>query len=361
MPSVYVEDPVDEFSYPFDWKEAVAGDEAPGGGVSLSRSNQEATLVGLVPYNKIRSCARHFVGFSSCDIGAPYRLYREPPAVHPLWPQLRAESVNITPRIVLSNPQGTAVTDPPFGVVGNFPNVDSNWYTPDGNLMRTTSYLQAVATVRYRSFGRVRWLFDTSIVDYTDEWKRYTKTINDVRTEVLSADGTSLLKFKEGEPGPPAGIDHKGIPIPAPISELLAKSSFGVTAYDLPHEYVSTSPDYLAPARTTARLGTLNSEWIFDSPPGTLLLIGAKFEEVLFPVAPDDPDDCITGWTVTWMWEYFNPTKGVPGSQYYGHRLFPWRKSGLWFYCEREDTGKGMLPLTDHLGLMAHVNDPAVP
>lgn len=236
------------------------------------------------------------------------------------------------------------------------PNIDSPWFNADGSLMRVGYYHQATFTIRYKSFGRVRFLPDGHIATYKDEWKRYVRWSTDPGAETLSADGQSQLKFDEG-----ADNDPKGKVFPAPITTLLGKCAFSAIVFNLPHEYISSDPDFLSPDRVTARLGTLNSVNFLGSKPGTLLLMAAKFEEVPFPVAPDDPYDPITGWDVTFVWDYFDPPKGVPASDKFGHRLYPYRKDGKWYYCLRDDGASEMLPMTDHFGLLAHVFDGAVP
>ena len=80
--------PADEqFVYEDDWFGHAAEVQAGGGG-TFSATSQEETLTGYVSGAKLRSALRYFLGYSYCDEGSPYLLHREPPARHPMHPQL---------------------------------------------------------------------------------------------------------------------------------------------------------------------------------------------------------------------------------------------------------------------------------
>jgi len=81
-PAIYLEDPADVFDYATDAKEAIDNTQ-PGGGGHSSRGSQEETLVYFIPFNKVASAKKYFLGFSYADDGAPYALHRALPARHP--------------------------------------------------------------------------------------------------------------------------------------------------------------------------------------------------------------------------------------------------------------------------------------
>ena len=347
----YTEDPGDEFNYDDDWDESIDLTQ-PGGGTSVSYGNQEAVLVGLVPWNKQRSCARYFLGYSWADGDAPYRLYREPPQPHPVWPQLRAASVSFAGLAPLSNPLNPAgetfVPSPFVGAAG-------------GDLYYA-GYHYALTTVRYRNFGRMRFLPDSDVPSYLFEYTRYCRFTNDVMVEALSADGISQLVFREGNgsgggTGPTANVTA----FPAPVAELLAKSSFCVVWHNVPHDYVSSDEDALVPDKVVKRLGCVNDATFLGFPTGSVLFQAMKAEEVLFPVVSDAPEDLpLTGWNLSLFFSVFDnqDLKGVPGSGYVGHRTFPWRNDGKWYYASRSDPAREMLPLADLKKVFQHVSAP---
>jgi len=363
VPTEYAESVEDEFNYLVDWKEAVGSENAPSSTGALSMTDQTGTLVGYVPFNKLRSACRYFVGHTTADIRTPWRLHREPPAHYPLYPQMRCYAVGFQPRILKANSDGSRFTELAYGIpigeIANVPNIDTPWLDWLGNPVRTGNYREAVLTLSFRSFGRVAFSDDSRIETYRDEWKRYVKWSVDPQTEVLSADGASQLKFAEGEPET-AGASGGPVIFPVPIAEVLAKAAYSATIFNLPFDYLSSSTQFLYPKMILQRLGTINSESFCGHPTGTLLLSAAKIEEVLFPIAPDLPDYPSTGYTVTLMFEQFDPPKGVTGSEYRGHRVFPWRKDGKWYYCTRQGSSREMLPMTDFHKILKNANDPSL-
>lgn len=345
-PTLYVEDPDDEFDYLADWKEAIENQQ-PGGGVAASATAQDAVLVGIIPFNKVRSAQRYFLGYSYADEAAPYALHREPPARHPLFPSLYAHSfaaVGLAPQSNPANPNREPYKLSPF--TGT-----------DGLEMYYADYQKAVCTVRYRSFGRLRFLADDDVAGYLDEYKRWVRFNTDPKIEALTADGTSQLVFREGggDPDPTAGAT----PFPAPVAELMAKAALVMKWYNVPFEYVSSDPDLFKPDKILARLGTVNQTAFLGFYPGQLLLTAVGSEDTLFPVAAADPDGFpVTGLDLTLAWEFFEPNRPYAGT-YHGHRLFPWRKTGKWYYATRENSGDELLPLTDHWKVFQHVADPS--
>lgn len=372
-PNIYEEDPDDTFSYEDDWKEAIDMVQ-PGGGDHVSSNGQEAVLVGYIPFGKIRSAERFFLGHSYADEGSPYKLHREPKHRHPRRPQLYAYSFSsqgLGPKPDPENPNRETYATSPF--------TDLN-----GDDMFFAAYQQALCTVRYRSWGRMRFLTDDQISDYGDEWKRWSTWSTDTNVEALTADGSSQLLFRQGrnaETDPGMGPIIGSTAFPAPIAEILAKAALTLTILELPHNYISSDPDLLYPKKTIGlpsssdpsggspvapcRLGTLNKLAFLGFQPGELLMTAFKAEPMLFPVTTSDPDGYpATGWNATWVWEYFEPSKpyipSSPSDRIYGHRLFPWRRDGLWYHATREDTNADMIPMTDHWGIFSHQADPSI-
>lgn len=343
----YIEDPDDEFDYETDWKEFMDGVSQPGGGGHASVSEQERVLVGLIPFNKVRSARRYFLGFSYCDEGPPYALHREPPAVHPTDPSLRAytfSDVGFVPQSNQDNEDGEPYIASPFQ--GAF-----------GEQLYYAGYQRAVVTVRYKSFGRMRFLPDSDIGNYQDEWKRWVRFGATQSLEQLQADGSPNLKYAEsGESAdePEAGVTAFPVPIATPV----AKDKILITWYSVPHDYISNDPVILNPIKIRSCLGMVNSDMFLGYYPGTLAMLDSPtYTEVLFPVQSDDPTDYpLTGWDIQIVLSLFDPPKGVEDSEYRGHNLLPWRPNGLWYMCTRtgDPDGPAILPSTPFLTMFQH-------
>jgi hypothetical protein len=253
--------------------------------------------------------------------------------------------------------------------------IESPFLGTDDEPMWYGGYRLALLTIKFKSWGRIRFLPDSDIGSYLDEYKRFCSFDTDPSMETLQAEGTSQLKFAEGAAGDP--LDK---PFPAPIAELMGKTALTLSWFHIPHNYLSTDPDILildkilgkfttgdTPSNYDSwkfppRLGTVNKDAVLSFYPGTLLLSAVKATPMLFPVTPADPYELATGWNLQLVWEHFDPVKGVAydatASPYRGHRLFPWRKDGLWYYATRETTGKELLPLVNHWPVFQNVNDP---
>ncbi len=376
-PQLFVELPEDTFDYFLDWKEAI-GDTAPVSS-SFTAEAQDTTLTGQIPANKVRSALKYFLGYSYADGGAPYALYRELPARHPDYPQLYAYSAAVTKFAPKSNPDN--------------PNretyIESPFLGTDDEPMYTAGYEQAWLTVKFKSWGRVRFLPDSDIgADYLSEYKRYCTFDTDPSMESLQADGSSQLKFAEHNtpiiaPPSTAADDPFGKAFPAPIAELMGKTALTLTWLQVPHNYLSTDPDILlldkwlgkfsigdtpnnyATWKYPPRLGTVNSDAFLSFAPGTLLLRAVKATPILYPVTTADPYDLAVGWNVQGVWEYFDPLKGATynpvSSPWRGHRIFPYARSGYWYYATRDGTatGRELLPLTEHWKVFQNVSDPS--
>ncbi len=336
-----------EFDYETYWKEVIDTTQ-PGGGDHTTNKEQEAVLVGYVPFDQVVAAEKWFLGYSWCDGGSPYRLHRRPPCRHPRKPHLFAcsfSSVGIGPK---SNPDN--------------PNKEtyrlSDYPDPDGASLYYADYEYAICTVRFRSFGRTFFLDDTYMPEADDwykyEWQRFSEVTLGPQTQSLQADGSSNLVFREG-----SGVNGKAFP--APLAELMAKANVKVRWLGVPHNYLTTNLYYLKPDKILGCLGKVSNALHIGFDAGTMLLLAAEFDPCLFPVVSDNPDIPVTGWDVTLSYEQFDPDKGVadspPGTSVYrGHRLFPYRVDGKWYYATREDASKELLPSADLNNVFKHVS-----
>jgi hypothetical protein len=375
-PQLFVEIPEDVFDPELDALEVI-GDTAPVSS-SFTADAQDTSITFQIPANKVRSALRSFLGYSYADGAAPYSLHRELPARHPKYPNLYAYSASITefgPKPNPDNPRNETYIESPFE-------------GSDGETMWYAGYNKALLSVKYKSWGRVRFLPDSDIGDYRDEYKRYCDMYTEPSMESLQADGSSQLKFAE-HCTPAQGIgsenDPYGKPFPAPIAELMGKTALSIRIFQCPMNYISTDPDILLldkwlgrPTLTDdpddpttwkypPRLGTINSEPFLGFRTGEVLLRAVKADPILFPVTTADPYDLATGFNLTGVWEYFAPHKGkafgptntATASPYLGHRLYPWARSGRWYVCTRDGLpdGPGMLPMTNHWKVFQSVLD----
>ena len=319
MATPYSEAAADVFDFLTDWEEVANPESASH--MDWSASEQVATMVGYVPYNKIRSAASFFLGFSytSTSVFGGYKLFRKPPLMHPiLGPGVRASAVSCSGVGLLPN-SGLA------NKVQNSSVFDS--------ALKYTNYEKALLTVSFRSTGRMQFLPDDQITDYNDEWKRWTKISVHPAIETVTVDGGSYLKFAEGTTN-----DPNTVAFPAPLPQLVSKSTIKVTTYGLPHDYVSRDDLFLYPTHIVSLLGCYNTSTMFDAyEPGELLFLSVEFEEMTFPMPSRDLTKALTGWNMTCTFQHSNPPKGNLVSTYYGHRLFPWRKDGKWYWATREN------------------------
>lgn len=352
MGAPYEEFAEDVFDYGPDWRGHADGQEAGGGG-AFSASSQEATLTGYVDGNKLRSALRYFLGFASVDEsddgsgGTTYLLRREPPARHPLFPQLYCHAVGF---VGLGLDTADRPNEPVY--------LESVFNDYLGTPIKYTPFEQYLLTVKFKSFGRTLFLPDEEMEGYDPphayEWLRWTEITIGPQVQALTADGSSNLVFREGGGGTAPTANTTAFP--APIAELLAKCAFTVKWMQVPHEWVSDNQYYLFPSKVISCLGRVNDADFIGHPKGTILCTGAAFEPVLYPVAPADPSDPATGWDITFIFEQYDPEKGVGASEYRGHRVFPWRVDGKHYYATRSDNTRELLPLVDMYTLFENIN-----
>lgn len=347
----------DTFSYSADWQELIESGASPSS-THLSTDAQEATLVGMIPWNKQRSCARHFLGFSEAT-SSPYRLFRENPKAHPSKPWLYAYDVSFVPFVPKSNPSATNRAPKKNGVF------DSN--------LEIAFHEHAIATVRYRNF-RFRFLSDGAISTTQQEWKRNTYFDSEASIEALQVTGgLSQLVFAESSGGQPPANTRFG----APLAALLAKETLLLHWINVPWEYLSKHEYVFRPSKILSYVGTVNSETMFDDgangyAPGTLLMQPPRWAIKSTPVASADTNKPLRYVDLELRWDYFDPTKGVAGSVYRGHNLMPWGGDGTatnpgdgkFYFATRAGTTTGtlttencLIKYADHRKIFEHVSE----
>ena len=347
----------DTFSYSADWQELIESGASPSS-THLSTDAQEATLVGMIPWNKQRSCARHFLGFSEAT-SSPYKLFRENPKAHPAFPWLYAYDVSFVPFVPKSNPSATNRAPKKSGVF------DSN--------LEIAFHEHAIATVRYRNF-RFRFLSDGAISTTQQEWKRNTYFDVEPSIEALQVTGgLSQLVFAESSGGQPPANTRFG----APLAALLAKASLILHWINVPWEYLSVHEYIFYPSKILSYVGTVNSEVMFSDggvsfTAGTLLFQPPRWTIKAAPVASADTNKPLRYVDLELRWDYFNPTKGNAGSAYYGHNLMPWGGDGTatnpgdgkFYFATRAGTTTGtlttencLIKYADHRKIFEHVSE----
>ena len=176
----------------------------------------------------------------------------------------------------------------------------------------------------------------------------------------MTAEGTSQLAFGEGDPPGPDTANPKGplgTAFPVPVAQLMAKVKLSVDWLNVPHNYLSTNRYFLNPSKIIQRLGTTNSDEMFDSEfaVGTMLLVAAEFEDALFPVTPNDLNNPVTGWNVKLHFDQFDPENRF-SDNYRGHLIYPWRYNNKWYFAKRKD-GSTLLPQLELMKVFQHVAD----
>lgn len=338
MAKAYVETAGDKFDYYSDWKETL--DNSGTSDAHLSNDVQEITRSGRIPFNKKRSAARFFLGYAYADTGSPYRLHRENPHSDPEFPWLFAYDISFKDVAPKANPDISPVR----------PKVESPFYA--GYFF--ANYEESIATVRYRSF-RTRFRPDEQIAANDDEWKRNTFFDIAPKIEAITADGVSQMHFAEG-PAPAAG--PLGVLFPAPIVALKAQTGFVLNWLSVPFGYLSTVSEYLFPTKILNCVGKLNDDLFLGTfNPKTCFMQPPSFQVKPFPVASDDPYDPLMAVDVSIPFDYFEPEKGVPASEYRGHVLLPWRVNGKWYYSLREDNASEVLPSATFGDVFKNVNE----
>lgn len=349
MPTPYPELPADEFSWADDWKEAV-DNTAPGAAVDMTAGQQEATLTGYVPFAKERDALKKILGYSYADTASPWKLHRVPPQRHPRYPQLvayAASGVGMQPVAAADGNGNTwAKTASPFD--------PTNYYA---------NYAKSLLTVRFKSFGRTRFLPDDDPTVVLYEQYRYTTVLPTPAIKTLQRQGGSILKFAEGTPAS-AGPGSTPITFQADLPELVPEANLIVRWYGVPHEFVSSDASFLFPTKILNLLGCVNSSAFYSTSfaTGTCLLMSATFADTLFPVVTTDPNDPATGYDIEFGVLY-NPRTSSAGTSKAGHQLFPWWAQGeasggpYWANATRAD-GKAYLKEANLNTVFTHAQAP---
>jgi hypothetical protein len=347
---VFQEQSADTFNFDEDFKVVVADSGAESSNFTLEA--QDATLQGYIPWNKQRSAVRYFLGFARADTAAPWRLRRDNPHWHPVFPWLYAHSISFAPYVVkanTANPNREPYVESPFS--------DDNW---------AANYRHVIATVKYRAFNH-EFLPDDEIPGPEFEWQRNTTFRTAGRLEVLSADGISQLKFAETS-GTGPSLAGLGTAFPAPVGVLMPKTSFSIDWNAVPFEYLSSSAFYFKPDKLLACVGKVNSTAFLGLPAGTCLMQPYEYTDFPWPIASDTSQstvyEILKGVNVRFNFDYFNPTPGAAAPLTRGHNLMPWRGDGRWYAATRDgtaNTAKALLEYTDFREIFTHVSAPALP
>lgn len=339
MPQPFKEKPADKFDPATDLVEMI-GDSGPAT-LDATNGRLEASVPYRVPFNKERGALRWLLGYTSADSASPWALRREQPAKHPRYPQLRAFAANSTPIVPKSNSANTSKS------------TSRTSQFDDSLLYADYEYTQIV--VRYCSFGRMGFYSDIEMAEgnYQEYWRNITVD-TDPQVETVNSDGYQL-KFIEGSPS--------GTPFPCQMPELYPKANVKIKWWFVPHSYVSDHPFFLQPTKIMNLLGCVNSAPFFKYPsPSTdgawptysMLLLSATFEEALWPVAPADVNQPLTGYHITFELLHAPRVSAVVASTYRGHRVFPWRTDGK-FYGAARETGQPFLKEADINAVFDHV------
>lgn len=282
-----------------DWDELIGTDQ-PGGGESLSLESGEAVIVCLVPWEKRRSFVTFTCGFSYADQGPPYRLRRQNPQRHPVFPWLTAATVSFSS----TSPVGEAGVG--TKVAGIF--ADS---------LPVAKYDKCYATVRF--VDRPWYFLDDSYSNTpAKEAERNTFLEVSPSIEIISADGLNSLQWTNSSGGAfgPATTGVGNI-IPAPFGTLMSKVNYVLNWQWVPNEYISnglkadgTDDTKFYPANIMACVGRVNSVAFMDFPAGTLLLQAPVFTRFRFPVAATNAVQGFFGWNIKFPLQFFDPDRG---------------------------------------------------
>ncbi len=312
--------PVSEQFTEDDWKELVSSAQ-PGGGNAFTRHTAEATLVGLVPFNKLLGLARYALGWNYCNGST---LQRIAPIAHPLYTNLNCTGFSELPYVPgIENQTGTVI--PSSGDSNLFLEAKEPLYAGVVPLRGYSSYRKSRVTMR---FGTLPFnLYDdddlTTLFAGKEE-NRWTEIQTQPRMDILSVDGASLT-FVES---PAAGT------VPGKVGQVLVKSDVQVIWHDVPKTWLFTDNE---PVNIMAALGTVNSDTFFNYVPGTLLLVGARLTRNMWSFAAGGED--FFEYDVELLMSFFDPPTGAASPITHGHNLQPWRSplpadkaaSGKWF------------------------------
>ena len=349
MPSYFVNEPSQTTFLPADFEETAIEMTQPGGGASFSRDDGEATLVGTIPYEKIRSARNQILGYAWADDSTPWALHRVPPWRHPIFPEQRASDVHFQGY----NPEGVA-TNP-----HREPRLDAA--VPTDTLSRFVRYSRAVTTIRFKPYPYL-FLTDTQLAGAA-EYNRNTAIFDtlDPVLELLLAESQPFLSWIDVG-APPGDLN-------APVPEYIAKCLFVIATFDVPWEFIANP---FIPSKIMACIGKANGtdDWLNGGvpgngfPKGTLLLEAPRVKQKLQPI-----------WTINdrspklvdlyFPFKYVSPTPAATSPTYRGWNLFPFSRTGKFWSVGRKDSTDvpkaPYIPFANFDAMWTHVNSPVAP
>jgi hypothetical protein len=366
------EDPDGEFDPEVDTLELIADDQ-PGGGDTFSLEAAEAVVVYVIPWKKARSFIRFMLGFSYADEGAPFKLYRENPQVHPRFPMLTASTIHFAAAAPLAN----AFDGVPLGAP-NFPAILGGF--DDTQLTKTSLYQVCYATVR---FVQRPWAFlpDNTVTTHRDELLRNTYATVTSSVEMLSAEGPlGQMRWQTtGEDGPSATAPDNLIN--TPFGTLVGKTMFNLRWMWVPENYVSSDPLLFSPERIISCIANVNSVKFHRWGPGTVMLMPPQYERFQWPISTTTGLYPFFGLNITLPIVHFKPRPrgvdaareadelldGDPTNAAYlasaesypdGYRLLPWPRNRRWFPAVRDDGESYLYAETDLYNIFRHISEP---
>jgi hypothetical protein len=337
-----------------DWLEVI-DTTSPAQGFASSSGNQSVEVTGLIPFNKLRSAHRWFMGFAYVDQNTGF-LIREMPVQHPIHPQLRCSDFTWKPYI--PSPQIIIIA----GQGGNPPTqklslVNISYFADtsgSGKELFFGNYKYAIVTAKFSGF-RYQFLGDTQVrgssvtnpstggrIPIPNGWggnesNRYMYFDLAPRLETLSADNNSFLGFDETNPV--TNLPVIGTKFPVPNAILMAKSDYILKWFNVPLNYISgtttgASIPELYPSNFLNCIGAVNKYPFLGFDPETLLFKAPSFEIKPWWVPAIDGTTMFFC-DVTVPLDYFDPENGNPDSTHSGWNLMPYRVDGLWYHASR--------------------------
>jgi hypothetical protein len=323
-----------------DWLEAVTSTKI--GSDMVSRTGGEAILTAKIDGRKVRGCQRFCLGWDAVGpylgTGTPSVIFRSNPVFHPRNTNLYCTSCSCNDFAPWSNGPLISPANAPLATTP--PSTSST-------LGRRALYKKSTVTLRFET---VPYLFGddplpvSAITLLPSEWLRNTWIDTEPRTEVLSLTGFQLI-YTEGTQGIAGGVGWSGPAgqaFPGSVGQLLVKPDIRLGWDLVPETFVMSAGTYI-PTNILAGLGCVNATSFLGYPAGTLLCLGAKQTRktnvlALSPLPGAPATESAYIYTYELLLKYFNPTKGVTGSDtpiqlipknfpgtQIGHTCFPWK------------------------------------
>ncbi len=309
-----------------EWRQVVAATDP--GDINLSGDGGgEAIIVGTkVPFNKINSFARYWLGWNACSLSGGtmgVTLQRTLPKRHPILQELSADTVHGQP----FKPDSTSYQASPFFGLKRF--LSNYLIIPAAPFFSGYRYVKA--SIGFKD--QIYELLDDDVMagfiwtqSYTDsngvsanysfpmEWVRFTTFDPAPRVEALALEGFRMV-YAEGTGNTGATTNPKGTKVPAPAGQLLVKADLAITTFKLPNEFLfGNGGTDILPRNIIAGLGRVNRFAIFGQPAGTLLFIGCEMSKRRFSLRA--PSETRYLWQVRYLFSFFDPPKGYDNDSY---------------------------------------------